>query len=98
MGKSQNFGRRLGVVALLLTCIVGTASAQTSPAPDQRRALFQQILAAPANPDLAVRFAQASVDAGDVEGAIASLERALILQPNLANVQLQLGLLYHRIR
>lgn len=55
--------------------------------PDER-VRFEQILAAPDDIDLNVRWARTQIDAGDVRGAAATLERVLLLQPELALVRL----------
>lgn len=49
-----------------------------------------------ANPERSFEFVQAAVDAGDLRGAIAALERILLINPDLPNIQLELGVLYRR--
>lgn len=63
----------------------------------ERSALFQRMLADPANLDLAFTYAALSARAGDLEGAIATLERMLIFAPGLPRLQLELGVLYFRL-
>jgi hypothetical protein len=46
---------------------------------------------------VAFEYAALSVQAGDLEGAIATLERMLIYAPGLPRVQLELGALYYRL-
>jgi len=62
----------------------------------RRKLLFQQMLADPTNLDVAFEFAGISARVGDVEAAIATLERMLIFAPGLPRLQLELGVLYFR--
>lgn len=43
------------------------------------------------------QFARGAAENGDVPGAIAALERVLLNNPDLANIRLELGLLYLRV-
>ena len=63
----------------------------------QRRVLFQRMLQRPDDLDAAFAYATLSVRIGDLEGAIATLERMLIYAPGLPRLQLELGLLYYRL-
>lgn len=63
----------------------------------ERRALFQKMLQSPSDLDVAFRYAALSSDAGDLEGAISTLERMLIYAPGLPRLQLELGVLYYRL-
>ena len=63
----------------------------------QRRVLFQRMLQQPDDLDAAFAYATLSVRIGDLEGAIATLERMLIYAPGLPRLQLELGLLYYRL-
>ena len=49
------------------------------------------------NPELSFEFAEAAVAVGDVRGAIAALERILLINPNLPNIALELGVLYYTV-
>ncbi len=53
---------------------------------------YADVLANPDDPELNIRWADAQVARGDLKGAAATLERILLLQPELANVRL-----YHAI-
>ena len=89
----------LGVLAALSTSL-GLAMAQDAPSDDQRRAYdraFQETLSYPADLDKLFRFAVVASEAGDLEGAISSLERMLIINPDLPRVRLELGILYFRL-
>ncbi len=63
----------------------------------RRGVLFTQMMAQPANIELAFEYATLSSEAGDIEGAISTLERMLIFAPDLARLKLELGALYFRL-
>jgi tetratricopeptide (TPR) repeat protein len=96
--------------ALLAGAMVPSASA--APAPNvtpqasgktladlqaQRQAIFKQILADPGNVPLTLKYAELSSEVGDLEGAISALERLLIVAPQVAEINYQLGILYMRL-
>ncbi|GGD11539.1 tetratricopeptide repeat protein [Aureimonas glaciei] len=98
------------LVALLALLVSGVAAAQTVPnvAPRvpaeqlpeieaARARLFAEMMRDPANLDIAFRYADLSSRAGDLEAAIATLERMLIFAPGLPRLQLELGVLYYRL-
>jgi tetratricopeptide (TPR) repeat protein len=55
------------------------------------------MLEQPDNLDVAFEYAALSAQAGDLEGAISTLERMLIFAPGLPRLQLELGVLYYRL-
>jgi len=63
----------------------------------RRGALFNEMLAQPANVELALEYAALSSQVGDLEGAISTLERMLIFAPDLPRLKLELGALYFRL-
>ncbi|MBP0617679.1 outer membrane beta-barrel protein [Jiella mangrovi] len=63
----------------------------------RRDVLFARMLANPGDLDTAFEYAALSSQAGDLEGAIATLERMLIFAPGLPRLQLELGVLYYRL-
>ncbi|UNK39988.1 hypothetical protein MNR02_19720 (plasmid) [Shinella sp. H4-D48] len=63
----------------------------------RRKALFQAMLHDPGNLDAAFEYAALSSQVGDLEGAIATLERMLIFAPGMPRLQLELGVLYFRL-
>ncbi|MEX6507569.1 hypothetical protein [Jiella sp. M17.18] len=63
----------------------------------RREALFARMLANPSDLDTAFEYAALSSQAGDLEAAIATLERMLIFAPGLPRLQLELGVLYYRL-
>src|SRR5690348_16770725 len=52
----------------------------------ERTALFRKMLSDPGNVKLALRYAELSSQAGDLEGAISTLERLLIFAPDVAQL------------
>lgn len=74
------------------------AFTQQQPSAEQRyRESFESMMAEPADAERSFNFAQAATAAGDFRGAIAALERILQVNPSLANIQLELGVLYLRV-
>src|SRR5438046_1859506 len=59
--------------------------------------LFEQLLKDPKNIDLTLRYAEAVAKLGNLEAAISSLERLLLLDRNYPGVRLQLAELYRRL-
>ena len=84
-----------GLLAAGMMLSAGVADAITLEA--RRQQLFAIMLQSPDNLDVAFEYAALSVQAGDIEGAIATLERMLIYAPGLPRVQLELGALYYRL-
>jgi len=60
-------------------------------------AAFQEMLKKPADLDVLFKFATVATQTGDIEGAISTLERMLLINPNLPRVRLELGVLYFRL-
>ena len=60
-------------------------------------AAFQESLRKPIDPPTLVRYAEAAIKIGDLEGAIAALERLLLVDADNPDVQLELGVLYFRL-
>lgn len=88
-----------GVALLALGC--GTyGSAQAQQGADSQRQIddaFRRVLEKPADLSVAFAYARLLVDAGNFEGAIAALERLLLL-PNAPNtIHVELGVLYYRL-
>jgi hypothetical protein len=59
---------------------------------------FQAVMAAPTDERALARYANAATRVGNLESAIATLERILALVPGLHPVRLELAVLYARIR
>ena len=100
----------LGVILLLAIFYVIVPEVRASP-PDQtylsaaqitqfeakREILFNRMLEAPSDLDVAFEYARISTQLGDFESAVSTLERLLIYAPGLARIQLELGALYYRM-
>ena len=76
--------------------ILSHAAADSEPTRELAR-LEAAMRADPADLDLAFRFAERAIAAGDYEAAIGALERMLLLDPDLPRVRLELGALYFRL-
>lgn len=74
-----------------------TGAASLDEIEAKRKALFGRMMAAPDDLDTAFEYAALSSQAGDLEGAISTLERMLIYAPGLPRLQLELGVLYYRL-
>src|SRR5262249_41208183 len=61
----------------------GPPSADQAALEAKKKTLFQQMLADPANLDIAFAYADVAAQLGDNEGAVATLERMLLFNPNL---------------
>jgi len=61
-------------------------------------ATFEQMLNDPANIDITLRYVELAVELKNYETAIPALERILIFNPDLADVKLELGILYYRLK
>ena len=97
-------------VLVLAFCLASASAAvaQQSAAPTTSRqvsaadraaydAAFQESLRKPIDPPTLVRYAEAAIKIGDLEGAIAALERLLLVDAENPEVQLELGVLYFRL-
>ena len=107
-GSTKFGGGRRGLRALLLGLVVACAvpamaaaqgvSANTPPEVQKAYdAAFQTMIADPGNLDKTFAYAQLAIQTGDLEGAIAALERMLFVNPDLPRVRLELGVLYFRL-
>ncbi len=77
-----------------------TPSPQATRTLDLHRAYdaaFQETLAKPSDAETLVKFAKLAVQFGDIEGAISALERLLLVEGDLPEVKLELGVLYFRL-
>lgn len=71
--------------------------AGAAPYSDAYRAAFEATLADPANVELLLDFAEIAVAEGDLEGAIAALERLLIAEGDAPEIEVELAALYLQI-
>lgn len=58
---------------------------------------YEQVLADPDNVELNYRYAQGQIRRGDIKGAAATLERILMVKPDLARVRLLYALVLYRL-
>ena len=99
--------RSVLTVSVLLLASAVPVAAQQAPAPQaatvspQDRAAydaaFQETLRKPVDPPTLVKYAEAAIKIGDLEGAISALERLLLIDGDHPEVQLELGVLYFRL-
>jgi hypothetical protein len=83
----------MGALAMVALPALGLpARAETAS-----EAAFQAVLQDPGNLEKNVTYARALIDEGDIEGAIAVLERLVLLFPDRAELHVTLGQLYQRI-
>jgi tetratricopeptide (TPR) repeat protein len=83
----------LGATALAAS-LLAQASAMADSASD---AAFQEVLKDPGNLEKNLAYANTLVKSGDIEGAVAVLERLVLLFPERAENHLTLGKLYQRL-
>lgn len=86
----------LAVWAMVSAAVAAGLSA-SAWAESASEAAFQAVLQDPGNLDKNVTYAKALIDEGDIEGAIAVLERLVLLFPDRAELHVTLGQLYQRI-
>ena len=96
---------RYSVVQLSAILLVGLFTGQLASAdthipddPDELReaydSAFQDMYQDPADLDKATSYIELAIAIGDLEGAVAALERMLIFEPDLPQVRMDLGFLY----
>lgn len=100
------------ILSLSLLSLLGAASptqaatqiaaAETSQPPLPGRSpeydqAFHAMASDPGNADKTLAFAEVAAKVGDLEGAIAALERLLVFNPNLPSIRAELGILYYRL-
>lgn len=92
---------RAGAASLTLTLLIaalsGSARAAADDADDDYGQALRGVLADAGNPEKSFDFVEAAIAAGDLRGATAALERILLIDPRLANIRLELGVLYLRM-
>lgn len=85
----------------LLLAVINPAFSQNnvtlSQADQEYRRAFDAMLANPKDSELTFQFVKKAANVGDLRGAIAALERILLQKPQLANIKLELGMLYQRV-
>jgi len=85
------------LTAIILLCGAAQAAGAPATAEASRQALFQKMMTAPSNVDIALQYAALSAQMGDLEGAVSTLERLLIFAPHVARLNFELGVLYYKL-
>jgi tetratricopeptide (TPR) repeat protein len=83
--------------AALLTTLACSGLAATNDTEARYDAALEATKSDAADLDKAFAFVKAAIAAGDLTGAVAALERILRINPALANIELELGVLYLRL-
>jgi tetratricopeptide (TPR) repeat protein len=93
--------RDLRALLVMLFCMllgpVSLVNAQELTVNEQYDAAFLEMYEDVGNLDKTFRFAELAIAVGDLEGAVAALERMLIIEPDLPQVRMQLGTLYFQL-
>jgi hypothetical protein len=98
MGKPSMIRPVLRAVLLGATALATGATIHASAFADAASdAAFQEVLKDPGNLEKNLTYADALVKSGDLEGAVAVLERLVLLFPERAELHLTLGKLYQRL-
>lgn len=77
---------------------VAPPSAERNDVEQAYDAAFRNMFEDPGDLDKAFAFALLAIRLGDYEGAIATLERMLLIEPDLPRVKMELGVLYFRLK
>lgn len=91
-------------MALVLLAAAALVGCQQPNDPKQAQlqreydAAFQKMLDDPGNMDTLLEYSKIATQTGDYEGAISALERTLLINPDLPQVQIELAVLYYRIK
>jgi tetratricopeptide (TPR) repeat protein len=85
------------VLATTKTSAPAQAGIDAAKVQARRDTLFQRMIEKPDDLDAAFEYAALSVQIGDLEAAISTLERMLVFAPGLPRLQLELGVLYYRL-
>ena len=98
--QGVQMGRALMLASLLLMLAlwwVQPAQAADGLAAKQQQfdALYMELLDNPLDEDKTLSYAELAVESGDYEAAIPPMERLLLLNPNVARLKLELGILYY---
>jgi tetratricopeptide (TPR) repeat protein len=85
--------------AILVGCQAADPVKNASPELQrQYNAAFQDMLNKPGDLEVALNYAKVATKVGDLEGAVSTYEGMLIIDPKLSRVQLELGILYYRLK
>ena len=84
----------VAITVVLAVLLAHPLAAQTDGDRSAYETAFEAMMADLGNPEKSFAFVVTAVEVGDIRGAIAALERVLLIRPDLANVKMELGLLY----
>jgi hypothetical protein len=87
----------LGVLCALLLIAPARAQIVGLMGRSDYDALYQRVLHDPKNVRLTLQYAQLAKDRGDYEAAIGAYEKLLLFNPDLPDVQYELGVLYYSL-
>ncbi len=101
MGRSQS-GRLWTAAAILAAIAIGVlpspeAFAADPPTEADLEKAFEAVLADPSDLNATFEYARIAAALGDYEAAVSSLERMLMFNPDLLQVQVELGVMYFRL-
>jgi tetratricopeptide (TPR) repeat protein len=88
----------VGLALSLAAAALPAAAQDANPQRAEFLSLYQQILKNPTNVELTLRYARLGADLGDYEASVSALERLLMYNPNLPTAEIELGLLYARLK
>ncbi|MGH7126219.1 MAG: hypothetical protein ACREFI_17720 [Stellaceae bacterium] len=88
----------IGLALNLAAAALPAAAEGTDAQRAEFLSLYQQILKNPTNVELTLRYARLGADLGDYEASVSALERLLMYNPNLPTAEIELGLLYARLK
>lgn len=89
--------RSLALWMLMAWLVSPISQAAAAEAEQRYQSALDAMLADIGDPQKSFDFVQAATEVGDLRGAVAALERMLLINPGLANIQLELGVLYLRL-
>lgn len=95
--RARRFGRALAVAFALVAGLPAGAQVADPRMVPELDAAFDRMLRDPGNLELTFTYAGLAARAGYYEGAIAALERMLMIDGDLPRVRLELGVLYYRL-
>ena len=85
-------------IAMTLLAALAASAALLHPAPAAAQAItFQDVLAAPDDPEINIAFARQEIAAGRLEQAASALERMLLNQPDWDAARLMYGIVLYRL-
>lgn len=99
----KSYRKILGITTLLCMMSASTALAAEGDIPSkdalqkQFEQVFSQMLANPADVDVALHYSYLAEQLGDYEAAIPPMERLLMFNPDLPHIKLKLGVFYHKL-